>query len=49
VPDILTTFEFSQQIFIKVKVTFTPEQAMKALKGIEVYLYSFFLFGTRWR
>jgi len=32
----------------KVKVKFTLEQAMKAYRGGEVYLYSFFNLGARW-
>jgi len=32
----------------KVKVKFTLEQAMKAHRGGEVYLYSFFNLGARW-
>jgi hypothetical protein len=31
------------------KVKFTLEQAMKAQRGIAVYLYSFFNLGARWR
>jgi len=33
---------------VKLKVVFTLEQAMKAQRGVEVYLYSFFNLGTRW-
>jgi hypothetical protein len=32
----------------KVKVKFTLEQATKAQRGVEVYLYSFFNLGARW-
>jgi hypothetical protein len=30
------------------KVKFTLEQAMKAQRGLEVWLYSFFNLGARW-
>jgi len=31
-----------------IKVKFTLEQALKVQRGVEVWLYSFFNFGTRW-
>jgi hypothetical protein len=34
---------------LEVKVKFTQEEAAKACRGVEVYLYSFFIFGARWR
>jgi len=33
---------------VNVKVKFNLEQAMKAQRKIEVYLYSFFNLGARW-
>ena len=47
--DFIHIWVFLKKIFIKVKVTFTAKQATKALKGLEVYLYSFFHLGTRYR
>ena len=35
-------------IYIKVKVKVTQEQATKAQRGVDVYLYSFFNLGARW-
>jgi hypothetical protein len=32
----------------KLKVNFTPEHAIKAREGVEVYLYTFFNLGARW-
>jgi len=29
-------------------IKFTPEQATKALRGVEVQIYSFFNLGARW-
>jgi len=34
--------------FKHVKVNFTLEETMKAYRGIEVQLYSFFNLGARW-
>jgi hypothetical protein len=32
---------------VKVKVKVTPEQAKKALRGVEEHIYYFFNFGAR--
>jgi tRNA G26 N,N-dimethylase Trm1 len=44
----LLTFCDKYFVKVKVKMKFTLEQAMKAQKGVEALLYSYFNLDARW-
>jgi hypothetical protein len=41
-------FTFYDKYFVKVKINFTQEQTMKAQKGVEVLLHSYYNLDARW-